>query len=98
MRRIIRLFIERPFYANLSIAVIVVGGLMGLMGMKKSFFPETKPKDIIVSVIYPGASPKEMEEGVTMRVEEALRSIVGIKEINSVSSENVARVTITTTG
>ncbi len=66
--------------------------------MKKSFFPEISEKEIFVTVFYPGASPKEMEEGVTIRVEEAIRGIVGIKEVNSTSSENVSTVQITTTG
>jgi multidrug efflux pump subunit AcrB len=51
-----------------------------------------------VSVYYPGASPVEMEEGVTSRIEEAIRGIVGIKEINSTSVENRSSVTIETTG
>ena len=42
----------------------------------------------------PGASPVEMEEGVTSRIEEAVRAIPGIYEINSVSSENSSRVSI----
>ena len=68
------------------------------MNMKKSFFPETESKTITVSMVYPGASPKEVEEGITSRIEDAIRGIVGIKEMNSVSSEGFARVTITTTG
>ena len=66
--------------------------------MKKAFFPEREARNIFVTVRYPGASPKEMEEGITTRVEEAIRGIIGIKEVASVSSENVANVTITTTG
>lgn len=49
-------------------------------------------------MVYPGASPKEMEEAITVRIEEAVRGIVGIKEINSTSSENRTAVRITTTG
>jgi multidrug efflux pump subunit AcrB len=98
MRKLILLFIDNPIYANILIGIIVIGGLMGLLNMNRSFFPEGKPRDITVSVFYPGASPKEMEEGITMRVEEALRSVVGIKEINSTSAENISRVRITTTG
>lgn len=66
--------------------------------MKKSFFPERKSRFITVQVFYPGASPKEMEEGITVRIEEAVRGIVGIKEINSTSSENFSQVRIETTG
>jgi len=73
-------------------------GLMSFLNMKKSFFPDRSERDIFVTIFYPGASPKEMEEGITIRVEEALRGIAGIKEINSTSSENVSSTQITTTG
>lgn len=69
-----------------------------MQSIKKSFFPERRSRDIYVTVYYPGASPKEMEEGITQRIEEATRSLVGIKETNSTSSENSTTVKITTTG
>lgn len=97
-RRIVATFVKFPFYANLLIAFIVIAGLVSLSNLKKSFFPETTSRMISVSVYYPGASPVEMEEGITTRVETAVRSIVGIKEITSVSSENSSRVSIETTG
>lgn len=98
MKKIITPFVKFPFYANIIIAFIILIGGFSLMSMKKSFFPETKSRIIIVTVAYPGASPKEMEEGITTRIEEALRGIVGIKEMNSTSSENFTRVNIETTG
>ena len=98
MRRIISEFVRYPFYANIIIIAVVIAGGIGLSNMKKSFFPETKSRIIQVSVFYPGASPVEMEEGVTSRIEEAIRGIVGIKEISSTSVENSAQVTIETTG
>jgi len=98
IKNIVTTFVKYPFYANLIIAVLLLGGGYGIMSMKKSFFPEMSTTDIVVSVVYPGASPKEMEEGVTMRIEESIRGIVGIKWVTSTSSENFASVTITTTG
>ncbi|MCP4221365.1 MAG: efflux RND transporter permease subunit, partial [bacterium] len=98
MRNIVAKFIKYPFYANVLIIFIIVAGGMSFFSMKKSFFPERSNRDIVVTIAYPGASPKEMEEGLTVRIEEAVRSIVGIKEINSTSSENFAMVNITTTG
>lgn len=98
MRNLIRTFVKFPFYANIVIIVIVVTGLISLGNMKKSFFPERESRYISISVFYPGASPVEMEEGVTSRIEEAVRGIVGIKEINSTSSENSSQVMIETTG
>ena len=98
MRKLVTLFVKYPFYANILIAIIILVGIFSFLSLKKSFFPEFKTKDIFVTVYYPGASPKEMEEGITVRIEEALRGIAGIKEINSTSSENVTSVQITTTG
>ena len=66
--------------------------------MKMSFFPERASRNIFVSVFYPGASPKEMDEGITTRIEDAVRAIAGIKEITSTSSENSTFVNIETTG
>jgi len=98
MRKLIAQFVKYPFYANIIIIVLVVGGAIGLASMKKSFFPDFSTRNIFVSVVYPGASPKEMEEGVTIRIEEAIRGIAGIKEVTSTSSENFANVQIETTG
>ncbi|GAF03923.1 efflux RND transporter permease subunit [Saccharicrinis fermentans] len=94
MKKIVELFVRFPFYANLIIMVLVIVGGISLASMKKSFFPERQSHILRVSVYYPGASPVEMEEGVTSRIEEAVRAIPGIYEINSVSSENSSSVTI----
>jgi multidrug efflux pump subunit AcrB len=98
MRRIIKQFVQFPFYANIFIVFLLVAGTVGYSSMKKSFFPERTSREITISVFYPGASPQQMEEGVTTRIEQAIRGIVGIKEFSSTSSENFARVQITTTG
>ncbi|MGQ1908269.1 efflux RND transporter permease subunit [Marinifilum sp. RC60d5] len=98
MRNIISQFVKYPFYGKMIIALMVIAGSTSLVFMKKSFFPENESKTISVSMVYPGASPKEVEEGITSRMEDAVRGIVGIKEMNSVSSEGYARLTITTTG
>ncbi|RZT96359.1 multidrug efflux pump subunit AcrB [Ancylomarina subtilis] len=98
MKNIISHFVRYPFYGKLIVSFFVLAGVVSLLNMKKSFFPETESKTITVSMVYPGASPKEVEEGITSRIEDAIRGIVGIKEMNSVSSEGFARVTITTTG
>lgn len=98
MRKLVEKFVEYPIYANLIIVVVVLAGTLSYINMKKAFFPETESRIITVSVLYPGASPVEMEEGVTSRIEEAIRGLIGIKEINSTSVENRASVSIETTG
>jgi len=98
MRKIVERFVEYPIYANLIIIFVLIAGLASLFSMKKAFFPEAESRILNISVYYPGASPVEMEEGVTSRIEEAIRGLVGIKEINSTSAENSSVVTVETTG
>lgn len=98
MRKIIERFVEYPVYANIIIAIAVLAGVYSMTNMRKAFFPETESRYLSVSVFYPGASPVEMEEGVTSRIEEAIRGLVGIKEITSSTVENSASVSIETTG
>jgi len=98
MRTIVERFVKYPIYANLIILFVVLAGLTAYTAINKSFFPETESRMISISVFYPGASPVEMEEGVTSRIEEAVRGLVGIKEMNSTSVENRSVVTLETTG
>jgi multidrug efflux pump subunit AcrB len=98
MKKAVALFIRYPFYANMIIALFVLGGIFSFLNLDKSFFPERSERFINISVFYPGASPKEMEEGITARIEESVRGLVGIKRITSTSRENSSTVTIETTG
>lgn len=98
MKKIISEFIRTPFYANIIIVVVFFGGWFAYTQMSKSFFPEMTSRNIMITVFYPGASPEEMENGITSRIEEACRGLIGIKEITSTSSENMSSVRIETTG
>ena len=98
MRKLVERFVEYPIYANLAILFVIFAGVFGYSSLKKSFFPEVESRFISISVFYPGASPVEMEEGVTSRIEEAIRGLIGIKEINSTSVENRSSVSVETTG
>ena len=86
MKKLIAYFIKHPIYANAIILITAIAGIISLSLMPKSF-PELPPNKICICFA-PGASPEEIEEGITTRVEEALNGIEGIKEITSTSSEN----------
>ena len=94
MRKLITFFVNRPVWGNAFIFVVIIFGIFCIIQHKEIFFPELDPNTIIVSVFYPGASPNEMEEGVTIKIEQAVKGIAAIDEINSTSSENMATVNI----
>ena len=96
MKSLIEHFVKYPVLANIIIAITLLGGVLAIFNTKKSFFPTSKDRIINISVAYPGASPQEMEEGVTLKIEESLKSIAGIDEITSTSSENVASISVET--
>ena len=80
--------------ANLLMCLIIVSGLLTVFTIKVEFFPEMSLDTIIVTVPYRGASPAEVEEGVCMRVEEAVAGVDGIKRLYSTASENAGMITI----
>ncbi len=94
MRKTIEFFVRYPIWANAILAVIIIFGVLGYLSINMSFFPETKPRDITVRVAYPGASPEEMEEGITIKIEESLKGVTGIEEVTSTSSENTASIRV----
>lgn len=96
IKNLIEYFVKFPILANIIIALTLIGGIVAMVNAKKSFFPTQKDRNINITVSYPGASPEEMEEGVTLKIEEAVNPIAGIDELISTSSENVASITIIT--
>lgn len=94
MRKVIEFFLKRPVWGNAAIAVVIMFGLFSVFTMQRSFFPELDPNTISVSVLYPGASPSEMEEGVTIKIEQAVKGLEGIEKVNSTSIENMSQITI----
>jgi len=98
MKKLIRSFVDHTFYANMIVVFLLFAGIAGMLNMKKALFPEIESKNILISVVYRGASPEEMEEGIATKIEESLRGVVGIKETTSTSSENFVSVSIETTG
>ena len=94
MRKLIAYFIKYPIYANAIIIITAIAGFLSLTMMPHSFFPELPPNKVYVNVSYPGASPEEIEEGITTRIEESLNGIEGVEEVTSTSSENFSAVTI----
>jgi multidrug efflux pump subunit AcrB len=83
-----------PVAANLLMAVILIGGLIGMLRMKQEVFPEFDLDLVVVSVPYPGASPSEVEQGIVLVTEEAVRGIEGVQRVTSTAREGVGSVNV----
>jgi multidrug efflux pump subunit AcrB len=88
----IRWFTKNGVAANLVMAILIVGGIASLFSIKKELFPQFSLDTIIVRVPYLGAAPEEVEQGVILRIEEAIEGIDGIAEIRSTANEGIGIV------
>jgi len=95
-RGLILRFIQNPVAANLLMVVLLVGGAVSASRLQSQVFPTISPGTVTVTVPFPGATPAEVEESITRRVEEAVLGIDGVKRVNSVAAENVGTVVIET--
>jgi len=87
-------FASNHVAANLLMLLIISAGLLTIFTIKLEFFPEFNLDIITVSVPYLGATPTDVEEGVVMRVEEAVAAVDGIKRLTSTAEEGVGVVVI----
>lgn len=69
--------------ANLMMLVLIVGGLLVGLRMKQEVFPEFALDIVQILVPYPGASPAEVEQGILLATEEAVRGLDGIERVTS---------------
>ncbi len=91
---IIAWFARNNVAANLLMIILLIGGLFSIILINKEVFPTFELNYLRVSVAYPGAAPQEIEEGINIKIEEALQDISGIKKITSVASEGSGSVSI----
>ena len=83
---------QNPVAANLLMILLLVGGLLMGGRVKQEVFPETDLDMVSISVPYPGASPAEVEQGIVLAVEEAVRGIDGVKRVVATAAEGRASV------
>lgn len=77
---------------NIIMLLIFASGAFSLWSMRRESFPQFKLDYIYISVAYPGAAPAEIEEGICVKIEEAIKGVDGIKKISSTSSEGFGSI------
>ncbi|MCA9672244.1 MAG: efflux RND transporter permease subunit [Myxococcales bacterium] len=80
--------------ANLLMLVFLVGGVIAALSVKVEVFPEVELDRVTVSVIYPGAGPEEVEDGVVRPIEEAVNGVDGVKRVIANAAEGGASVVV----
>ncbi len=86
--------IKRPSLVIVMLALLIIGGLFSYSQLNYELIPKFEVKVVTVMTVYPGASPAEVENTVSRKIEDAVSSLENIKKIQTKSFESLSVVTI----
>ncbi|MCA8973737.1 MAG: efflux RND transporter permease subunit, partial [Planctomycetes bacterium] len=89
-------FTQNHVAATLAALGFAVAGAAALLGgrVRREVFPELAPNIVTVQVPYPGASPAEVEQGICLRVEDAVEGITGVDRVTATAGEGAAIIVV----
>lgn len=90
----LRTIIERPVMTTMIVVVMVVMGLYSYSHLVTELIPSINFPVIVVTTVYPGAAPGEVESQVTKKIEDEVATLADIKELTSTSMESVSQVIV----
>ncbi len=93
-RGLIAWFAHNPVAANLLMACLVIVGGLSALTIKKQMFPLVESTWISVNIPYRGAAPKDVEEAITTKLEEALASVQGLERVITYSNRGGATASL----
>ncbi len=94
MKGLIRWAVKNSPAMNTVLVAGLILGAVSAYALRREQFPEFDLEIVLVTVPYPGASPEEVEQGIGQKIEEAVRSIDGIKKQTTVATEGACRVVL----
>ncbi len=87
MKRLVNWAITNSPGMNVLVCALMLVGAFALYGMRREVFPTFELEIVTISVPYPGATPRDCEEAICQKIEEAIRSLDGIKKVTSIAQE-----------
>lgn len=89
--------VDNPVLVSVVMLTILVGGVYSALTLVREMFPETTPDKVAISTAYPGATPDEVERGISLRIEEAVKDIKDVDKIETRITEGLSTIIITMT-
>ncbi len=71
---------------------IIIGGTYAAFSLVREMFPESRPNQVMIVTPYPGATPVEVEKGISLKIEEQIKDIEGIEKINTTITEGMSTI------
>jgi multidrug efflux pump subunit AcrB len=89
-----RFSVNNPVLVNILMTTIVLGGVYSMLTIVREMFPESRPERVQVITLYPGATPAEVEKGITRKIEEEIKDLKGVEKVTSSTTEGRSHVII----
>ena len=94
MKKLIEFFIKYPVGVDALLIGFFLFGYISYNNLNTTFFPLVESRNVTITMIYPGASPQEIEEGVVNKIEQNLKGLTGVEQYTSTSNENSASIDV----
>ena len=91
---LIAYFAGNPVAANLLMILLIVGGVLSGLQLIVQYYPDIEARKVAVSVLYPGASPQEVEEDINRRIEESVVGLPGVERVVSSANQSIGSVLV----
>jgi hydrophobic/amphiphilic exporter-1 (mainly G- bacteria), HAE1 family len=86
--------VKNPVPINLLMAGLILAGIFSAFNLRRQFFPDMEFDKVVVTMVYPGASPEDVQSSIAKRIENALVNIDEVDEIRTTCSEGMASVVV----
>ena len=93
-RDALRWLAEHPVAANLVMALMFISGLYAVSQLNTQFFPSFELDVVTIQVEWPGSTAEDVADSVTSPLEDAVRDIEGLREMNSRSADGVSNISL----
>ncbi|MCU7835699.1 MAG: efflux RND transporter permease subunit [gamma proteobacterium symbiont of Taylorina sp.] len=90
--KILSIFAHHKVAANLLMIIMIISGIYALSKLNIQFFPTFELDRVSVRVIWSGASAEDVEKGITIPLEQSLKSVDNIKNMTSTSAQDVCSI------
>ena len=89
-----RFSVRNPVAVNLIMVGVLVGGVIAALSLVREFFPAMEAEQAVITVLYPGATPEEIERSVTRPIEREIEDVEDVDEIRSRVFEGVTLIQV----
>lgn len=94
MARIIEFFLRHHFITNFGLIFVLAAGLFSWFDMRKEEYPDFAWDTVSITTAYPGAAPEQIEQAITLPLEQELASLEYVRRMESTSRRGSSRVNL----